>query len=509
MKKIKHLLFAIVFTMILSIPLVSVFANQPADPSGYAVIRINQSDKLQNIPSLDNVSEIVATYRQGDEEFGTLTITGTGLYSDNHNNIYAPLNSNVTIDANAVSGDYTATIVKNNVSTGGSTEPLNSITGTTNIDVNFLVNAYLVWSCDNKICYRLVSGLSNNVTFVKDSDLVANNDPTKTFDVHAEAKFFASYTDFNSKKAEIDANSVSINSLIGEDGIDYPPVGEPTSNNAYTSYGNRSFKVTIYGSNYRGITLGSLSDLTYYTSAWTDPLARVESYDISGTTKDNPTDIETILLEPIVNIKALAYNGFTITGIEALDVPDGAVVITKDGDNYKFNFKSHFYDNVVFKVTGSDNKVFYMRINRVVLSTLNKKMVYPPNIGSFDLFTDFYFDRLTSYSNYILKAKIEYKDGTTKIVNMVNAMHIDNGFGDYTDDYEVDEEIAEKHIGPTNGKGLKRSTYKYTFPNGEIKRVDKVYITVEKVGSAEGSYAGTFSGSGKGLVITFEEGRGQ
>ena len=48
-------------------------------------------------------------------------------------------------------------------------------------------------------------------------------------------------------------NSIDIEDLIGPDGIDYQPVGEPVSNNAYTSYGDRSFKVTIYGSKYRGV----------------------------------------------------------------------------------------------------------------------------------------------------------------------------------------------------------------------------------------------------------------
>ena len=45
---------------------------------------------------------------------------------------------------------------------------------------------------------------------------------------------------------------------------------------------------------------------------WCDQFLRVESYDISGENPDDATVIETILLEPIVNIKALAYNNFEI-----------------------------------------------------------------------------------------------------------------------------------------------------------------------------------------------------
>lgn len=506
MKKVKYLAFAIVFTMLLSIPLVNVFAAQPANVSNYARIELTQSEIMQHIQSVNNVNSIVVNYGRPGEEVGTLTITGTGMYSDDHDTIYVPNNTSVTIDGNGVNAGYTAKIIKNGTQIGGSTTSFPSITGNNNIDVEFLVNAYLVWSCDNKICYSLVEELSNNAKFIAASTIEASNVAGKYFDVNADNKFFSPYSAFQTKKTQIDANSIDIEDLIGPDGIDYQPVGEPVSNNAYTSYGDRSFKVTIYGSKYKGVTLGSLSDLTYYPSTWTDPLVRIESYDISGTSKENPTDIETILLEPIINIKALAYNSFEIASIEALDVPNGAVTITKDGDDYKFSFKSNFYDNVVFKVTDTDGNQYYIRINRKVLFVQREVVMYPSNIGNLDVFTDFYFNRAKSYSDYVLKAIIEYKDGTTKLVNMTNAGLVEDKLGNPIGEYEADDADEQSHVGPSIGKGLKISTYKYTFKNGEVKNVSKMYITVENAGTnTVASYSGAFSGSGKGVVITFKE----
>lgn len=425
------------------------------------------------------------------------------------------------------------------------------------VDVNntqtpFDGKAYLVWSCGNGTCYHLFEGLSNNPQFVQASTVTADNDGGETFDVHAEQKGFVLKDAFenwqNSYKTNnsltdidwttIDAASIlepinkgdyeedaianhgcnpqdseedfhaCVDEYVSDDlgligGIGLQPVGEPYSNNAYTSYGDRNFKITIYNEDYRGISLGDLSSLHYYPSAWADGLLRVESYDISGTTKTNPVDIDTVLLEPELNIEELsAYNSFEIDSIEALDVPTGAVTIAdQNNGKYKITFSSHFYDKVVFKVTSTNQETYYFRVNRLTLNAPDE-ILYRSGQPSLDLSTDFYFDRETSYDDYVIKATIEYKDGTKKVVTMENSKHIDDGLGNITEYYEVDEENPP-HGEP--GKGLKKANYKYTFTNSEAKKVNKVYINVEKKGSTKSSYAGAFAGSGKGIVVNFRE----
>ena len=65
------------------------------------------------------------------------------------------------------------------------------------------------------------------------------------------------------------------------------PVGEPTYNNSYVSYGDRNFKVVIYNDNYKGVSIGSLDDLHYYPTTWVDPFLRRDQYDISAGTNVN------------------------------------------------------------------------------------------------------------------------------------------------------------------------------------------------------------------------------
>ena len=409
-------------------------------------------------------------------------------------------------------------------------------------------NAYLIWSCGNGTCYHLFEGITEEPMFIKASTIKADNDNSKTFDVHAQKKTFASKSDFESwqeaYKTNKNVSSINFSTLDTSEVIEhidmrefedqaindkactregkdreefehcvdeyvdskgiftrragFQPVGEPYSENAYVSYGDRNFKITIYNDEYRGVTLGSLNDLEYYPAVWNDQFLRVESYDISGENPEDATVIDTILLEPIVNIKALAYNNFEIKSIEAMDVPENAVTVAKVGDEFKIRFASHFYDNVLFKVTTTDKKTYYFRINRL---TVDARLDHDSK-GNYFVSTYFYYDNRTSYTDYKLTAKIVYKDGKSKIVTLENTKKIDDGLGNVTYAEEVDQEKIKD--GP-KGKGLKVAAYAYSVDEAEAKIVSKIYINVEKVGSTKTSYAGAFAGSGKGMLINVEE----
>lgn len=413
-------------------------------------------------------------------------------------------------------------------------------------------DAYLVWSCGNGTCYHLMTGLSNTPSFVDASTISADNDNTKKFNTDAAKKGFVIKADFEDwqqqyktyknienidwttvdpsllldpmdmreyEQQAIDAKKCTrevpqedfehcVDDYVAELGIfNHPvglrPVGEPYSDNAYTSYGDRNFKITIYNEEYRGVSLGSLDDLQYYPALWNGGLTRIESYDISESTRENPLEIEAILLEPTFNLKPLSqYNGFTVSKVEALDVPEGAVTITNVDGEYKLSFSSNFYDKVVFKITASDGSEYYVRINRMTLRLHRDEIRFRAGEPQVDLFTDFYFDRTTSYSDYIISAKILYKDGSNKIVELENAKKVDDGLGNITYAEEVDEENPA-YGAP--GKGLKIATYKYTFTIADAKNIDKVYINVERKGSTSTKYAGAFAGSGKGVVVEFKE----
>ena len=414
--------------------------------------------------------------------------------------------------------------------------------------------AYLIWSCsDGGTCFKYFDNISTTDPMFIKASTIKDEITNETFDVQATSKGFAlkdafiawqeqyktvnqvSTINWRNVKADdvlkpIDKGRYEDEAIanhgcsreVPEDtfhacvddyvdnvlkllsGVGLQPVGEPYSNNAYVSYGDRNFKVTIYNDDYRGISLGSLDGLQYYPSVWNDGYLRVESYDVSGTKKDSPVDIDTVLLEPVIKIKALnEYNSFQILSMEALDVPEDAVSITKVDGEYKIRFSSNFYDKVVFKITGNDNKTYYLRINRITLNT-NDTITYKPNDGrDIDLTAEFYFANTTNYSDYIITAKIEYKDGTSKKVEMTNTKAIDDGLGNVTYAYEID--LEHPAHGPA-GKGLKEAVYKYTIPNKDIEKINKVYLNVEYKGSTSTRYAGAFAGSGKGVEIHFERG---
>lgn len=420
--------------------------------------------------------------------------------------------------------------------------------------------AYVIWSCGNGTCYHYFDNIPNfddgNSTFYKATDIKADNDNTKTFDVNAKYKAWALPDKFNSwqeayksqknvttinwanvnpediisenppRMDEWEQKAVDANKADSTKGCQKPaedasredreafetcvdnyyisagnlpfirlqPVGEPNYPNSYVSYGDRNFKVVIYNEEYKGVAMGDLSELNYYPSEWANAFIKRDQFDLSGTTKDKPALLNSILLEKTVVIKTLDYNSFEIKSIEALDVPKDAVEIKKEGDEFKLMFSSNFYDNVVFKVTDENGAESYMQIKRYTIdgwiNFVNNKPV---------LQADFYFDRNNSYEDFDLTAKILYKDGTTKNVTLTPTKGIDDGLGNITDAYEVDEQDF-------GGKGLKKATFTYPLANGEDRQIQDVYLNAEFKGSTETNYAGAYVGSGEGTLANIYHG---
>ena len=403
--------------------------------------------------------------------------------------------------------------------------------------------AYLVWSCGNSICYHYFDNIPNfddgNSTFYKDTDVTADNKSNVKFDVNAKYKGWYTADEFTEwqnlyevatgKKINWDTLDPELilgapNQNIGalenaaikagkcvKPAEDAPasdhqefekcinrygaeanheiwthqlqPVGEPQYKNAYVSYGDRNFKVVIYNSDYKGVSIGSLDELTYYPSEWTNPFIKRDQYDISGTSKENPTGINTILLEKIVKIKEINVNNFSIKSIEALDVPADAVSISKVNGEWRLEFSSNFYDNVVFKATDTKGGVSYFQVKRTTIDGWIPFINNHPVLNA-----DFFFENTKSYKDFELTALIEYKDGSEKQVKLEAVKGIDDGLGNITKEYEVAE-----------GKGLKKSSFQYQLEDGEDREIKMVYFNAEYKGSTKTTYAGSYAGSGKGV----------
>ncbi len=89
--------------------------------------------------------------------------------------------------------------------------------------------------------------------------------------------------------------------------------------------------------------------------------------DLSNTSKTSPAEITEFIYHETLIIKPDTNNTAQINDIKALDVKEGAVTITAENDNsYTLKFNSFFYDNVVFEITDSSAKKFYLKINRFI-----------------------------------------------------------------------------------------------------------------------------------------------
>ncbi len=417
--------------------------------------------------------------------------------------------------------------------------------------------AYVLWSCGNGVCYHYFDNIPDfndgNSTLYKDTTVTADNKPGATFDVHADYIGWYLASEFNDWQElyelvtgeEVDWNTLDPELILGEpnqhigelenaavssNACTRPennspreereafercinryaaehnheiwthklqPVGEPTANNAYVSYGDRNFKVVIYNSEYKGIAMGDLSELSYYPSHWTDPFIKRDHFDLSGTTRNKPALLDSILLESTVVIKELNYNSFKIASIEALDVPDTAVAINKVNGEFRLVFSSNFYDNVTFKVTDTNGEVSYMLIKRYTIDGWIR------HDGDRAILTaDFYFDNEKSYHDFELTAKIVHKNGTTRNVRLTAVNRIDDGLGNITNDYEVDEATR-------GGKGLKKAVFEVNLDDGEEETIQDIYLNAEYEGSTESNYAGAYVGSGEGVLANIYHGEGE
>ena len=422
--------------------------------------------------------------------------------------------------------------------------------------------AVVLWSCGSGVCYHEFDDIpdfpNGDSTFYRDTAVTADNKPGTTFNVHAEYKGWYVTDEFNywQELYEVatghaaDWNTLDPELIIGEpnqhineleqaasdtcgarpdehvsseerDAYErcihhyaaevqheiwthkLQPVGEPMGTNAYVSFGDRNFKVVIINDDYRGITTGDLSGLNYYPTQWNDPFLKVDQYDISDTTASRPAKLDSILLESTINIDALDYNGLEIKSIVPLEVPEDAVIVTKNGNKFKIEFSSHFYDNVLFKITDTHNAEYYVQVKRY---TIDGYIRYDNERHIPVLAADFYFDRTKSYQDFIITAKIVYKDGTTENVTLNPINGFLDALGNPVDGWELDQENPDFEF---SGKGLKMSRFEFDLEESADRNIQDVYLNAEYKGSTETNYAGAYVGSGEGTLANIYHGEGE
>ena len=401
----------------------------------------------------------------------------------------------------------------------------------------------LIWQCGEEACkHEFTLAEPQTMSYFLDSDIADKDDSTRKFDLKKalngeikagyalpsdleawETEYSGTNSNYNFRTVDLDllldgrmreieqqyldAGTCEYTGVPGEfeqcvDEHAHPTIvdrgisgrisnGQEMGNNSHIAYGDNMFKITIYTEDYVGL---KEDESTYNYRRERFETMYSESKDISESTKENPYILDTLLIEGKTVISSNGLNGVEFKEIKALDVPEGAVTITKISDGkFKIEFNSNFYDRTIFEITDTNNNKYYVRMVRSIIeiSVHNGNPVINKNNTYVEV--DLLFDDRQSWDDYEVNATIAFKDGTYKKQALTNLRAIDKGGANV---YYVEEVQFGEHL-KTAAFGLDLDGDEHYFES-----IDGIYINVRKSGSTEDTYAGTYAGNGRGLFIT-------
>lgn len=367
-------------------------------------------------------------------------------------------------------------------------------------------SAYFVWECSGKVCYHKVTGLTGmksdgsgyDMNYVKVDTLTDESGNNVTYKWGQDNANWVLASDMEDGQGAVKAEAKTLSYIFGngkEDmGVQLNPTNAENGNSSICSNGDMNFRVCITNDSYQAINFSaSQNNYKYFPNFW-DQTFFTSTLDISKTTKEKPAVYNAYLEEPSISFKVDA----NVKSVKALDVNSNAVTINKDGLEYTVMFKSNYYDRVVFEITTNDNKKSYVMIARTTILVEDN---FRPNVKDKELVANVYYPT-ASYDedSFQVVANIVNKNGdvTTKILD---SSEIIDEYYDAHADKMVTENFGKKANG---GKGLSFSRFKVSVDDDTVG----AYFTVVKKGalnSSSNTYAGTFSGSGKGVYYSISQ----
>lgn len=354
--------------------------------------------------------------------------------------------------------------------------------------------AYLIWECGEETpCYHLFTNINtdNTYTVYDDADVTADNHAGKTFsavNVDVDNTTFALKAAFDEYKTANPEHTMQ-DVMTYEDGehnrLALNPMNAPIEANAYTHFGDWNFKVMIKSPNYVGASIKNATD--GYEPDFGSAINTVVYHDISGTTQTKPVTLYVIPQQTEIILSGV--DG-AFTSVEAVNLENAdAVAITPVADGHKIKFNSAYYDRVIFKVTTATT-TNYVRIFRTAIREPFPAIETNQKVA----IATIYFDEGKNCSNYDVYAKLDYKNGTQKTVKMTP-------MASHTDPY--DDQIVIDGCFDEGGLGLKKGHYSYTADTN-LENLNGIYFTVSNAGSTATTYAGTLSGSKKGIYLDLD-----
>ena len=361
--------------------------------------------------------------------------------------------------------------------------------------IGFDGNAYLIWDCgESTPCYHLFSDIrtDNSYTIYSDTNVTADNHAGKTFsavNVNTNATTFALKAAYDTYKAAHSTHTMQ-DVMDYEDGdhnrLALNPLEAPTEHNAYTHFGDRNFKVMIKSAGYVGASVQNATD--GYEPDFGNALNSVVYRDIAGSTQANPTVLHTIpqQTEVILTAEDGAFDSVVAMNLENAN----AITIAPVSGGHKVTFNSAYYDRIIFKVT-KGSTTGYVQIFRTAVQVQQTDV--NPNSKAVNAIV--YFDSAKGCANFDVYAKLVYKNGSAqRTIKLAPTTSHDDGLGN------IEPGCLGAHGG---GTGLNKGYY---TAQADVNLIDLsgIYFTATNAGSTSTTYAGTVSGSKKGIYMNLE-----
>ncbi|WP_031556487.1 hypothetical protein [Lachnospira multipara] len=435
-----------------------------------------------------------------DQNHSLATHTSIGSVDNNHT--FTPLDmskimNNLTADNGfTLAGDNIDRFEINNIGffNNSSSGENNNDNNNQQVDHSFKGTIYLTWIANNKFYYHKISGLiTNDPTTLQTksiAEMKADNDNSVLFEIGNSYEFcyesFGGLIDTNDTTGNTytnsDFNSATANqklSMLRELDLTIDPTGAVSTSNSISTNGDRAFRLAIYTENCKAFTISGSGN---YTINAEDQILTNSTVDLSDSTVSNPAEVNSFILNDTVNIVAnnIGSTATSIDSIEAVNVANSNA-ITINNTTRQVTFNSNFYNNVTFKITDTNNKAYYVKVNRYDM-LISDSLV--PDDTNNRIYSNVYYSK-SLVGNVAVQVRIVKNDGSVEITNatLSSTTHLPNG--DVVEQNYVD--------GSTGRETITSDILMSTFYIDKTNVKDAYFTVINKTNNT------ILSGSGYGL----------
>lgn len=450
--------------------------------------------KIETVETISNVTAIKLTLDSNYQlanHTSIITVTNSATNSLNISELTGlTSDSGYTLSGNVDRFEISNIDFFNNSSSGENNNDNNN----QQVDHSFNGTIYLTWIANNNFYYHEISGLTTNdpttLQTISIAEMKADNDNSVIFEIGNSYEFcyesFGNLIDTNDATGNTytnsDFNSATANqklSMLRELDLTIDPTGAVSTSNSISTNGDRAFRLAIYTENCKAFTISGSGN---YTINAEDQILTNSTVDLSDSTVSNPAEVNSFILNDSVNIVAnnIGSTATSIDSIEAVNVANSNA-ITINNTTGQVTFNSNFYNNVTFKITDTDNKAYYVKVNRYDM-LISDSLV--PDDTNNRIYSNVYYSK-SLLGKVAVQVRIVKNDGSVEITNatLSSTTYLPNG--DVVEQNYVD--------GSTSSETITSDILMSTFYIDKTNVKDAYFTVIDTTNNS------VLSGSGYGL----------